>query len=250
MLERFLLHPRALFKVPAFEWLIVSDRFSPPPTALGVSRTAVIAGGVVLFHVAALWALQTGLLRRAAEVVIPVEILSELIEPPKPAEPPPPPPPPPPEKRPVTKTPPRPQAIREPKPTPAPNAPTGSVEPPPPPAPIQAPPAPPAPPPATPAPALVELTQGQTRYIKEPHPAYPAMSKRLGETGTVVIAVYYTSGGMPKRAEIFKSSGYDRLDQAARDAAMSSQITPINHPGANEATVYLFKAPINFTLSQ
>ncbi|RZL62703.1 MAG: energy transducer TonB, partial [Variovorax sp.] len=71
--------------------MIVSDRFSPPPTALGVSRNAVIAGGVVLFHVGALWALQSGLLRRAVEVVVPVEILSQLIEPPKPADPPPPP---------------------------------------------------------------------------------------------------------------------------------------------------------------
>jgi len=99
----------------------VSDRFSPPPSALGLSRNALIAGSVVLFHVAALWALQSGLLRRAAEVVIPVEILSEFIEPPKPKELPPPPPPPPAPKPQVAKTPPppRPQAIREPKPTPA-----------------------------------------------------------------------------------------------------------------------------------
>jgi protein TonB len=222
---------------------------------LGLSRNAVIAGGVVLFHVAALWALQSGLLRRAAEVVIPVEILSEFIEPPKPAEPPPPPPEPP--KREVTKTPPppRPQAIREPKPTPAPNAPTGTIEPPPPPAPMAPPappepPAPPAPPPAPPAPKLIEISQGQTQYIREPRTTYPAMSKRLGETGTVIVAVYFNSAGFPKRAEIFKSSGYDRLDQAAREAAMSSQVTPIRQPGANEATVYLLKAPFNFTLSQ
>ena len=77
----------------------MSDRFSPPPASglLGLSRNTVIASGVVLFHVAALWALQSGLIRKAAEVVIPVEILSELIEPPKPKEPPPPPPPPPPQ---------------------------------------------------------------------------------------------------------------------------------------------------------
>ena len=76
------------------------------------------------------------------------------------------------------------------------------------------------------------------------------MSKRLGETGVVIVSVYFNSAGFPKRAEIFKSSGYDRLDQAARDAAMSSQVTPIKQPGANEATVYLLKAPFNFTLSQ
>lgn len=233
----------------------MSDRFSAPT---GLSRNTVIAGGVVLFHVAALWALQTGLIRKAAEVVIPVEILSQLIEPPKPAEPPPPPPPPPPTppKREITKTPPppRPQAIRTPVPPP-PNAPTGSVEPPPPPAPIAAPapPEPPAPapaPPAPPAPKLVEVSQGQIQYIREPRVVYPAMSKRMGETGTVIIALYFNANGIPKRAEISKSSGYDRLDQAARDAALSSQVTPIRQAGGNDATVYMFRAPFNFTLSQ
>ncbi|MFZ3117305.1 MAG: energy transducer TonB, partial [Variovorax sp.] len=97
---------------------------------LGLSRNAIIAGSVVLFHVAALWALQSGLIRKAAEVVIPVEILSEFIEPPKPKEPPPPPPPPPPAPKPKevrTPPPPRPMAIRT--PAPAPDAPTGVIEP-------------------------------------------------------------------------------------------------------------------------
>lgn len=231
----------------------MSDRFAPPPSVFGLSRNVVIAGGVVLFHAAALWALQSGLLRRAVEVVIPVEMISELIDAPKPAQPPPPPPPPPQPKVVKSPPPPRPQAIREPRPTPAPNAPTGSVEPPPPPAPPAppAPPEPPAPPPpAPPAPALVEISEGQTRYIREPKVVFPAMSRRLGESGTVIVSVYYSSSGIPKRAEIFKSSGYDRLDQAARDAAMSSQVTPIKQPGANDATVYLLKAPIKFVLSQ
>ncbi|HEX7890280.1 MAG TPA: hypothetical protein VF522_13045, partial [Ramlibacter sp.] len=48
------------------------------------TRNALIAGSVVLLHVAALWALQTGLLRRAAEVIVPVELLSAIITPPQP----------------------------------------------------------------------------------------------------------------------------------------------------------------------
>ncbi|HEY0824674.1 MAG TPA: energy transducer TonB, partial [Ramlibacter sp.] len=47
------------------------------------ARHALIAGGVLLLHVAALWALQTGLLRRAAEVVVPVELLGALLTPPE-----------------------------------------------------------------------------------------------------------------------------------------------------------------------
>ncbi len=48
-------------------------------------RITLIAGSVVLFHVAALWALQSGLVRRAVDVVVPATLLSEFIEPPTPA---------------------------------------------------------------------------------------------------------------------------------------------------------------------
>ncbi|SEA48065.1 energy transducer TonB [Variovorax sp. YR216] len=233
----------------ALQWLIVSDRFSAPPSALGLSRNVVIAGSVVLFHVAALWALQSGLLRRAAEVVIPVEILSEFVEPPKPKEPPPPPPPPPEPKRQVTKTPPppRPQAIREPKP--APNAPTGSLEPPPPQAPIAAPapPEPPAPPPAPPAPPSVQLPSSNADYLQNPKPVYPAMSKRLGEQGKTTVRVLIGVDGLPKQASIFRSSGYERLDEAARQAVMSWRYVPGKRNGVVEQME--FNVPINWVLN-
>lgn len=230
----------------------MSDRFSsPPPSVLGLSRNAVIASGVVLFHVAALWALQSGLLRRAAEVIIPVEILSELIEPPKPAELPPPPPPPPEPKRQITKTPPppRPQAIREPRPTPAPNAPTGSVEPPPPPAPPAppAPPEPPAPPPAAPAPPSVQLPSSNADYLQNPKPVYPAMSKRLGEQGKTIVRVLIGVDGLPKQASIRTSSGYERLDEAARTAVMSWRYVPGKRNGVVEPME--FNVPINWVLN-
>jgi len=231
--------------------LIVSDRFSPPPSALGLSRNAIIAGSVVLFHVAALWALQSGLLRRAAEVVIPVEILSEFIEPPKPKELPPPPPPPPAPKPQVAKTPPppRPQAIREPKPTPAPNAPTGSIEPPPPPAPPAppAPPEPPAPPPAPPAPPPAQPPSADAHYLQNPKPVYPAMSKRLGEQGKTIVRVLIGVDGLPKEASIKQSSGYDRLDDAARQAVMSWRYVPGKRNGVVEPME--FNVPINWVLN-
>jgi protein TonB len=228
--------------------LIVSDRFAPPPSVFGLSRNVVIASGVVLFHAAALWALQSGLLRRAAEVVIPIEIMSQFVEPPKPKVDPPPPPPPPK----VTKAPPppRPQAIREPKPTPAPSAPVGTTEPPPPPAPPApepAPPAPPSPPPAPPAaPKVVEITAAQAQWLRKPAPRRPTLSDRLGEYGTVVIAVYFTRNGTVRRTEIQKSSGYDRLDKAARDAVALSSLTVSQHPNASEDTLFMLPASIIF----
>lgn len=220
------------------------------PVRLPISRNIVITASVVIFHVAALWALQNGLLRRAAEHVVPAELLTRIIEiePPKVAQPPPPPPPPKPAPKPAKlPPPPMPVAVRD--PAPAPQAPTGVVEPQLPAPAVLAPVAPAPAPPAPPAPArLVEITQGETEYIRPPRPVYPALSKRSGESGVVIIAVYYSSAGHAKRAEVFKSSGFERLDRAARDAVMASQVTPFRRAGVNEDTQFLLKAPINFVL--
>ena len=65
------------------------------------ARLIAIVSSVVLFHLAALWALHTGLLRRMVDVVVPVMLVSEATLPTPPAPPPPvvkppePPPPPP-----------------------------------------------------------------------------------------------------------------------------------------------------------
>mgnify|MGYP003584106780 CR=1 FL=1 len=208
----------------------------------------MIAGGVVLFHVAALWALQNGLLRRAAEVVLPTVIMTELVDPPKPIEPPPPPPPPPPQpKREVVKAPPppRPQAIRDPKPAPA--APVGVVEPQPP-APPPAPPAPPAPPPAPPAPPSIQLPSTSAEYAQDCKGRYPSMSQRLGEEGVVLLDVKVSAEGSPVDVRVKKSSGFDRLDQAAREAILRCRFVPGKVNGVAQTMNY--DAPYNFKLNR
>jgi protein TonB len=57
------------------------------------SRNATLAVAVVALHAGGLYALQSGLLRRAVEVVVPVDVLAHFIEPAKPKVEPPPPPP-------------------------------------------------------------------------------------------------------------------------------------------------------------
>ena len=226
----------------------MSDRFQSTPT--GISRNALIAGGVVLFHVAALWAMQNGLLRRAAEVVLPEVIMTEFIDPPKPVEPPPPPPPAPPQpKREIVKAPPppRPVAIRDPKPAPA--APVGVVEPQPPAPPVSppAPPAPPAPAPAPPAPPAVQLPSTDADYAQSCRPVYPSMSKRLSEQGRVVVKVVVGADGSPKQVEIKTSSGFDRLDEAAREAMLRCRFVPGKVNGVAQSMAY--DAPVNFVLN-
>ncbi len=220
----------------------------------GLSRNAVIAGSVVLLHVAGLWALQSGLLRRTAEVIIPAEVLSEFVTPPAPPRPPAPPPPkpapPPPKPAPRTPAPrPAPMPVAKADPTPAPNAPAGVVEPQPPAPPIQAPVAPPAPapaPPAPPAPPKIDLPSSDAAYLNNPKPTYPAISKRLGEQGKVVLRVLIGTDGLPQKVEISKSSGFDRLDRLAQETVMRWRFVPGKRNGVPETMWNL--VPINFVL--
>ena len=231
-----------------------TDRFASPG---GVSRNAVIAASVVALHVAGPWALQSGLLRRAAEVIVPAELLSEFIAPP-PAQVAPPAPPATPNAAPAPRQPraappaqaprpaPMPVAIAD--PTPAPNAPVGLTTPQPPAPPIDAPVAPPAPPApaAPPAAPRIELPSSDAAYLNNPKPGYPAISKRMGEQGKVVLRVLIGTDGLPQKVEISQSSGYERLDRQAQEAVMRWRFVPGKRNGVPEAMWN--RVPINFVL--
>lgn len=222
------------------------------PARPKISRNTAVFGGVLLFHALALWGLQSGLIRRAVEIIVPAEVLSEIIEPPAPKAPPPPAPAP---KVPQPKTvaprptplPPAPQPVAIADTTPAPAAPTGVSTPQPPAPPVAAPVAatPPAPP-APPAPPKVELPSSDADYLQNPKPAYPAISKRLGEQGKVVLRVLIGADGLPQKAEIKQSSGFDRLDQAALTTVMRWRYVPGKRGGIPE-TMW-FQVPLNFVL--
>lgn len=223
---------------------------SPSKPSTGLSRNAVIALSVVVFYVAALWALQSGLLRRAVEIIVPAAILSEFIESPAPKVVPPPPAPVPVKPQQVVQKvqaapPPQLQAIVE--PTPAPTAPTGVVDPAPAP-PIFVPVAPVAvaAPAAPPAPPKVELPSSDADYLQNPKPPYPPISKRLGEQGKVVIRVLINVNGTADKGEIKRSSGFDRLDQTALNTVLRWRYVPGKRAGVAE-TMW-FDVPINFVL--
>lgn len=205
------------------------------------------------------WALYSGLLKRAAELVVPVSMLSSRIEPPvprvAPASPPPPVPAPVQVKKAVPKAPtlaaPLPVAIND--PAPAPNAPTGATTPQPAPSPatVAAPvvaatvAAAPAPPPATPA---VQLPSSDAEYLKNPPPPYPAISVRLNEQGKSMVRVLIGADGQPQRAEIAKSSGFTRLDEAALATVMRWRYVPGKRGGVAEAMWFI--VPLNWELKQ
>ena len=213
---------------------------------LPISRNAIIALVVVALHVGFIWALQSGLLMRAVEIIVPAEVLSQFIEPPAPKitpVSPAPPTPPKPVKRAEAKAPaPQPLAISD--PTPSPNAPTGATTPQPAPAPIAA--AVAVAPAAPPSPPAIQLPSSDASYLQNPKPPYPALSRRLNEQGKTTVRVMIGADGLPQRAELSKSSGFDRLDQAALATVMRWRYVPGKRGGVAEAM--WFNVPINWVL--
>lgn len=212
-----------------------------------LSRNAVIALMVVALHVGLIWALQSGLLMRAAELVVPAEVLSQFVDPPAPKAEPVPPAAPTPviQKKTATKVPAQPQPLAIADPTPSPNAPTGVITPP-----VQAAPAAVAAvavaPAAPPAPPVVQLPSSDADYLQNPRPPYPALSKRLGEQGRVVHSVLIGVDGRAISAKLVQSSGFERLDKAAYDAIMKWRFAPGKRNGVPEAMS--FNVPFNWVL--
>ena len=166
---------------------------------------------VVLLHGVLLWAIQSGLAHKVvqvAKVVVQAELISEVTPslPPPPAPKPPPPPP---------KTPP-----------PAPTAPVVNA---PSPAAIQLPAAPATPAPvAPPTPAAPPVRTGAVIQAGATcaKPDYPSASRRLEEEGTVTLKFLIGVDGRVMQAEVEKTSGFRRLDEAARNALSKCQFRP------------------------
>jgi protein TonB len=219
-----------------------------------LSRNLTIVLSVVLLHVGLIWALQSGLLIRAAEILIPAEVLSELVDPPAPiqAKIPPPvvhklptkPPEPIKQKLPPVQAP-QPLAVASPAAqatvpvatVTAPTAPAKST------ALVQAPPAPPA---LAAGAAVVQQPSSSADYLQNPKPPYPPLSARLGETGKTVYKVWIGADGKPQRAELVSSSGFPRLDKAAYDTVMSWRYVPGKRNGVAETMA--FNVPIHWEL--
>lgn len=180
-------------------------------------------GAVVVLHALLFWAINSGLAHKFVKIVKgPVEAV--LLEDSKPDIPPPPPPPPP-------KNLPPPPAYVPPVEVPV-TAPAAvnaiaavsnkpQPEAPPPPAPVPVP-VPVAPPP----PAPVVKTAPVISSANCEKPEYPSASRRLEEEGTVALKFLVGTDGKVKESAVEKSSGYKRLDEAARQGLAKCQFKP------------------------
>ena len=78
-------------------------------------------------------------------------------------------------------------------------------------------------------------------------PDYPALSRRRGETGTAYVRFVVGLTGNLENVELKKSSGYDRLDDAALAAVRASACKPYLENGVPIRAAYT--QPYQFGLS-
>jgi protein TonB len=95
-----------------------------------------------------------------------------------------------------------------------------------------------------PPPKFVSIVE----YLREPSPRYPPQSRRLREEGVVVLRVIIDERGQASEIAIESSSGYERLDRAAREAVASAAFRPYVEDGAPRRAQVLI--PIEFSLNR
>jgi protein TonB len=223
---------------------------APVPSSRMNSRTVKATASVAAIHIALLAVIlsvrnepparplesrtMTAELLSPAPVTAPVALQSIAPPPPKPT-------PPVPHARPKVQA----HPTLKPTPTPLPMAATPSPT-----APAPAESAPPAPPaPVAPAAAAAPAIGRPTMEISAPKnvshldcniakPDYPVLSRRRGETGTAYVRFVVGLTGNLENVELKKSSGFDRLDEAALAAVRASACKPYLENGVPIRAAY------------
>lgn len=203
--------------------------YTPDSTISPQRMTAIVA--VVLLHVGIIFALKSGLARKAVELVtgpMEVAIVKEEIIPDK--EPPPPP-------------------VKIETPPPFVPPPEINIEFPPEPvqtitAIVNKPPPEPVPPPRG---APVVRTAPTANAYGLSKPDYPPVSRRLGQEGVVTLMLYVKENGRVGDAKVEKSSGFPKLDEAAVAHALRNwRFKPGTENGKPLAMWHSFR--VKFTL--
>lgn len=180
-------------------------------------------GLVVILHLALLWAINSGLARAVVKKIQgPVEVILLADTPPEVVPPPAP-------KLPAPKSLPPP-----PSPAPSVDAPVTNTAP----APIAIAAAPASAQPTAPTVAAAKTDSVRTAAVVNAanceKPEYPSASRRMEEEGTVSLRFLVGPDGKVIQSEIEKSSGYKRLDEAARAGLSRCQFRPATVDGKPE----------------
>ena len=83
-------------------------------------------------------------------------------------------------------------------------------------------------------------------YLVKPQPAYPAMARRLGIEGLVLVRVQVSAAGIPEQVSVAKSSGTNALDEEALRAVRESRFEPARR--GETPMAHVVEVPIRFRL--
>lgn len=99
-----------------------------------------------------------------------------------------------------------------------------------------------------PAPAseAVVPPHADASHLGNPAPRYPALSRKLGEEGEVQLKLLVKSDGSVGEVQVRRSSGYERLDQAALRAAWHWRFVPARQ--GNTPIDYWYLQSVRFAL--
>ena len=99
---------------------------------------------------------------------------------------------------------------------------------------------------SAPAANKAHMLQAQTDYLNNPKPSYPRLSKRMGEQGEVRLKVQVGATGDVLMVELVKSSGFERLDEAALAAVKNWKFKPAKQ-GDDPVSSWV-EVPVKFIL--
>lgn len=94
--------------------------------------------------------------------------------------------------------------------------------------------------------APVTPPQEDAHHLNNPRPAYPSLSRRLREQGTVILEVLILTNGSVGDVRVKESSGFKRLDDTAVKAVKQWRYTPARR--GQEAIEYWYLQPVEFAL--
>ncbi|MCC7313005.1 MAG: TonB family protein [Sulfuritalea sp.] len=97
---------------------------------------------------------------------------------------------------------------------------------------------------ATPAPIVPPRFDAD--YLRNPAPEYPAVSRRMGEEGRVVLRVRVSVQGSPLAVELKQSCGFIRLDEAARAAVEKWRFVPARQGGGCDRILGVGASALHF----
>lgn len=95
-------------------------------------------------------------------------------------------------------------------------------------------------------PAPVTAPRFDADYLSNPAPAYPPLSRRMGEQGKVMLRAHVLPSGSADDVVVKTSSGSTRLDNAALDAVRKWKFVPARQGG--ELVAAWVQIPITFSL--